>query len=740
MIKSINYIRDYGIFQRFEDSEGRLPVFARRNLIYGWNYSGKTTLSRIFRSLEKEELHDDFADGSFSLTLNDGTTVTEANLDAVEFPIRVFNSDYVKENLIWSEGVDPIFILGEKSIELQDRLDLIDGWLDRRRQFVSRLESRRQTIQDELDTEGTRTARRIRTDLNKTPFRRSPHLTDVVRNLGKDFAEFILSEKTEAEARSVLAAEKRDEVEVHEEFELKEVLKYQTFEGILRRTPTQDIVDRLREDTEVEGWVEEGLPLHKDSERCHFCYQPLPPDCLPRLRRHFSEEYEDLKEDVIELIGELEVAKIELDLADEAKVYPDLRSEYVELRNECLLVIESANGAIDDLIERLREKLAHPDQEPELTWEEKTEPFDALNAKLRELNSVIKRHNKRCRNFKSARANAQRRLVRHEVASYMEEVDYYERLKAKDDLARREHRWRTRIDSLERERSELELQFSEEFRGADRVNHFMTLYFSARDMRVSVTDGNKYVLQRDGHRAKNLSEGERTAIAFSYFCASLEERDTAVEQSLIYIDDPVSSLDSNHVFNTFGIIRAIGSECRQLFVSTHNYQFFRLCKQGSFFQERVKRGNRASWYLLRRTVEGSSELLDLPETLRKYNSEYHYLFDLVYSFYKKPEEFRYLIGLMPNIVRRLLETYSSFRIPNTAMNLYQRLERLIPEDEESRNQIYSYANHGSHSDSMGYGRDFPQSSESYEVVAKVLDVLKSNDDLHFEGMMALLED
>ncbi len=58
MITKINKIKGFGIFKNFNG--GTLPEFKTFNLIYGWNYSGKMTLSRVFRYLGKGRLHDDY--------------------------------------------------------------------------------------------------------------------------------------------------------------------------------------------------------------------------------------------------------------------------------------------------------------------------------------------------------------------------------------------------------------------------------------------------------------------------------------------------------------------------------------------------------------------------------------------------------------------------------------------------------------------------------------------------------
>ena len=45
-----------------------------------------------------------------------------------------------------------------------------------------------------------------------------------------------------------------------------------------------------------------------------------------------------------------------------------------------------------------------------------------------------------------------------------------------------------------------------------------------------------------------LSEGEKTALAFAYFMSKVTTEVTNKGQTIIVIDDPISSLDSNHIF------------------------------------------------------------------------------------------------------------------------------------------------------------------------------------------------
>lgn len=52
MIKRISKLNQFGIFRNFAWDSAEVDDFGRYNLLYGWNYSGKTTLSRVFSALQ----------------------------------------------------------------------------------------------------------------------------------------------------------------------------------------------------------------------------------------------------------------------------------------------------------------------------------------------------------------------------------------------------------------------------------------------------------------------------------------------------------------------------------------------------------------------------------------------------------------------------------------------------------------------------------------------------------------
>ena len=68
MLKKID-IKKFGLFNGFTWSQN-LGELKTVNIIYGRNYSGKTTLSRVFKSIENREVDQNYPDAEFSLLLD----------------------------------------------------------------------------------------------------------------------------------------------------------------------------------------------------------------------------------------------------------------------------------------------------------------------------------------------------------------------------------------------------------------------------------------------------------------------------------------------------------------------------------------------------------------------------------------------------------------------------------------------------------------------------------------------
>lgn len=94
----------------------------------------------------------------------------------------------------------------------------------------------------------------------------------------------------------------------------------------------------------------------------------------------------------------------------------------------------------------------------------------------------------------------------------------------------------------------------------------------------------RFIIKRGDKEAHNLSEGECSLISFCYFIAKIEDELNGVDHDklIIYIDDPISSLDNNHIFFMYSLIETIVAkkgQYGQLFISTHNLDFLKYLKR-----------------------------------------------------------------------------------------------------------------------------------------------------------------
>jgi wobble nucleotide-excising tRNase len=133
MIKKIDQINSLGIFNNFSWSTiSNIEEFREKNIIYAWNYSGKTTLSRLFSSLKERQLHSDFPNASFRIQYDTGY-VDASNMDSFPYQVEVFNSDYIKDNLRWGsdENIHAIaFEVGDNA-KISQQIDTLKALINK---------------------------------------------------------------------------------------------------------------------------------------------------------------------------------------------------------------------------------------------------------------------------------------------------------------------------------------------------------------------------------------------------------------------------------------------------------------------------------------------------------------------------------------------------------------------------------------------------------------------------------
>jgi wobble nucleotide-excising tRNase len=737
MIRRIDYIRGFGVYGNFR-WPAELPDFKQFNLIYGWNYSGKTTLSRIFHCFERKLPHPDFSGAQVQLRADDESLHALSALETAPV-FRVFNSDFVKENLSFEDGsASPILVLGEEDIAKQEDLTRKKQERD---MLSTSIESNKLTIRTktgDIDKALSRYAR----DFIKNPLAEVNYdkrrFEPIVEDCRVKPDEHLLDDSAVSDCLAVYGSKEAKAALTPKSNSLTSVAGLKTSVALLlARTVTANRpIQRLKDNPAVEKWVSEGRRLHDSEARCQFCGRELPQDLLTHLAGHFSADYENLMAELNRLESLIKAAQQEvIPLDSKNDFYPELESRLSAARSsldEAMKARVSALKALGDGVKAKLTKAFTSLECPDIHYSEE-QIADAIEA----VNTLISEHNDRTSDFGKKRGEAFSRLERHYAALLVREEKYNESFHEIAVLNNAVGEQTTKIGLLDFEIRRLEEELSEAAKGAERINDLLAAYFGKNDLRVLVSPEKRFQIVRGSVVAKNLSEGEKTAIAFAYFITRVQDGRHPLADTRIVIDDPISSLDANHLFNTYSLIKTQLAGCRQLFLSTHSFDFFNLIREWVNDVEKSTKKPQADWkkwsvFLVKRTDDGKADIQEIPKELLNFKSEYHYLFSILYHFEKAGAgDFDSLLSL-PNIVRRFMEAFGGIMIP-LSTGLKGKMERIFP-DEVARERVWKFINHYSHNTTITRSLTIPDTSECKAVVQACLKAVHDWDSDYFTDL------
>lgn len=112
-IERISKVKNHRIFRGFIWPQEPLD-FKEKNLFYGWNGTGKSLLSNLFRSIEKKT---PVSEGEVEFVISGNKVDGAAFATAQGLPqVRVFNKDFITDNVFTSNGtVTPIFFWAKRT-------------------------------------------------------------------------------------------------------------------------------------------------------------------------------------------------------------------------------------------------------------------------------------------------------------------------------------------------------------------------------------------------------------------------------------------------------------------------------------------------------------------------------------------------------------------------------------------------------------------------------------------------
>ncbi len=596
--------------------------FKHYNVIFGNNGCGKTSLTRAFELLIPKNKHIEkyrtiSADKSPSIEFEceDGSYKIEPNSDigVPPFKVEIYNSDFLHNNAPLNSEFglkklddDTIIlegsVLGEETKEINQLKD-----------FREKVEKRQKKIKDENDIENTLIAKqkseikkydeeieKIRKKMTSKTIQialdeiginnfykvskdKFKYQEDALTNLEKDFNELDEAMK-KFDGLKEMELPKDDQT-------IKDKLKFLFSFDIDKEAGK--VSEKIKEHISKVGreFIEKGIKLQKEmpDNACPFCTQEIPHEIIQEYTSYFNEEVKKFNQDSLEMSGTLKKYfnqwNIKEILQSFEKFEPFMKKDFSKNKES----LEKALEQIKVSLEKLQKEV---DKKEGVKNEKK---FQEIDKKLLEIQENIQKHVNETRKILNEKKKQKEKLEKlktelKEARIKKVKYDSYDWQKSKREAERKLsvlNRGHERLNRLlEKIDNKLKKLYEQKRPNIEAINSYLkalnlTKYSLHEDYRIVL---NSDVLE-NSEAEMILSDGEKTTLAFAYFLARLKlfYKKENLKDLVVIIDDPISSLDEQRIYNTSDIVAKINQELvgealekdeeAQVFVLTHNHTF-----------------------------------------------------------------------------------------------------------------------------------------------------------------------
>lgn len=761
IVSNIKSLQGMGIYA---DRGARSPSvkFRRYNLVYGFNGSGKSTLSRLFASLEAGRPHPKLpAGGTFEIALDDGSAFgCPINPVGLEQRLLVFNSDYIEQNLQWAAGrANPVFYIGAGQAESANELTKIEGDViraDAKREAASVTKKAAEKAFADFKRERAKSVA-SRLHLGNRKYEAPA--------LAKDYDTWKDHDGPALTDGELKAAE--DTCRLDEPMPRLETIPFDkaTIETAYRfiaevcgQSLATVALDEVQQYPDILLWLKQGHEYHEvhGIADCLLCGNAISAErrallaaalddkvdqFVARLNKT-AERLRGLIESLIQLDNQIPALD---DLATELRVgFRDVRESL--LKDVRLLAKQM--GTLHTILSAKLERPATPADMKDVAAEaDVLATAERLDAGFATVNETITAHNQTVTDFAKRKEAAEASIRRHFIIDCRD--DYAKTAKDLDDSVDQHDVEANNAAALRKKASELRQQIRTHGPAAGVINKLIAAYLGHGELTINPIDDG-YELQRHGTPITGVpSEGEKTAIAISYFLSSIEADNRKLDNLIVVVDDPVSSLDTKALNFACALVRSRLEKAAQVFILTHNLQCmneFRKAWKGKVRPPAGKEPTATFLFIDVTIPEGqlrrSSTIVEMSKLLREYDSEYHFLFSHVLRFVEQPDAYDDQGYMMPNVIRRVLDVFLAFKCPGGG-GLPAQLDKLCadyPElDREQLAALERLAQVESHSDNIDDLLSFSTMTleETKGAATALFNTINKVDSKHLERLKSL---
>ncbi|HZH43204.1 MAG TPA: AAA family ATPase [Lysobacter sp.] len=704
------------------------------SILYGTNGSGKSSLVELLRRHVR------------GVPLPAGCTV---ELDGVEDPeLFIYDETYIEDNFRRDPTFAGVFTLGEDSKEKEDEI---------LRQLTLASDHDRRC--DEIQSEADRLKAELETSKSAAALSMWKAIVDAHRGQPLDFClegykgsksklfDHLMSLET-LDGSVDLADLVREAIEISDDTPTPRKIASLNLLGF-DEIEQDELLTKLyfpSGDSRLSGlvsklsnieWVRQGRAYEEDAGGvCPYCQQTLPHDHADALRRLFDRAYEEACAHLRSQCNTYTtlIESLELALKDDAFKDEYYAGSQLWAHVSSFLEVARANAAT------LAGKASAPGDPAELvgtaTLRRNVQTVvEVVSARQREFNQ-------RLQDIPGVRRDITRRFwarARFDVDSIVAgHLSHRERLESRLAQLREEFRSarhaaaaaRTVASDLQASRSSIDAAVA---RINDRLKGIGLRGFSIQAS--PDVPGHYHIVRGNApSQYRSLSEGEKTLLTFLYFIESTLGTLTPgaapeLKKRYLVIDDPISSLSQNHVYDVASLIHHLYAKTdrfAQLVVLTHNLFFYHelvhlVPRPGR--QETLAK----SYRFLRCTRLAEGSVVEVVEHDFVKN-DYQACWDIV----KRSRGGAFDVSL-PMAMRSILEHFFSF--VGERQKVYKLLEELEEIDHEFQG-LYRYINREAHADATNLS-DFKDHDPSHyiERFERIFDRMQFRR--HFDQMMGI---
>ena len=721
-MKKILKLYSFGSFNSF-DSADDLPPFSKYNLFFAYNGVGKTTLSRFFsflsegNSLPEEFKKDNYLE-DFKIEMEDGTQLS--SFKDYKSNVKVFNSDFISSEVDFEgnklSAITVDFGTNRKEIKKKiSRLESIsmrlyetnlNGELTNKVIGSTSLAESNNALENLYKEEAGNIRQELSLDSNRY---KNTHFKNDIQKY--DTSHPIITDEEFQQAQVTYKQSATQEIHYINESNVillkEECNKINTLlkKSVKRKNTSlkQEIVD----------WIEKGInfDIQENEKRCYFCN-----NIIGNWEQRFNEikeiiskdnEYEDfekefnnIKIDVLNKLEKLNTVSFfrgtlyeisELEFLDIYRPQiKNIKEEITLCRDKYLDLLNSIYKAINDK-EKDYTNISFDDFSYEI--------INDLKLKIDEFISLINQNNNDVKLLEQKKQESFDVVVNYHIQKTKDER---EKLEKNINFYSTKMRKAERISKkISNKLGELNIQLENQSAAIETIEKYIETIFTTKKFKFNYdeVDKNYKILRADGREAKHLSEGEKTVIAFSYFLTTLDDKNIVLKNTIVVIDDPVSSLDQNYLYNLLTLLYRrfkAPSKFKKLFVLTHNFYFFKKLRD---ILKNATKDNKDNFHIYKiEKNRETSTITAATDEFIEYQSEYiSKIVELKKWYIESDLEENISIGVA---IRKVFEIFLSYQAP-LETSIFKKFEAVFKEEETIKYRyLEGIANASCHTDEI----------------------------------------